>query len=56
MATVESGVATALVDAMVARDIARAAELLHPEIDFRAITPNRVWEADGPAAGLRPGT
>ena len=35
-------------DAIVARDVARAVVLLHPEIDFRAMTPNRVWEADDP--------
>jgi hypothetical protein len=49
MTTVELGVAGALVDAIVERDFARAVALLHPEIDFRAMTPNRVWEADGPA-------
>jgi hypothetical protein len=49
MTTVGSGVAGALVDAIVERDFARAVALLHPEIDFRAMTPNRVWEADGPA-------
>jgi hypothetical protein len=49
MAVLESGVATAFVDAIVARDLARAVALLHPEIDFRAMTPNRVWEADDPA-------
>jgi hypothetical protein len=38
----------AWVDAIVARDVTRALALLHPEIDFRAMTPNRVWEADGP--------
>lgn len=46
MTTAQSGVASALVDAIVARDLARAAALLHPEIDFRAMTPNRVWEAE----------
>jgi hypothetical protein len=46
MPVTESGVATAFVDAIVARDVARAVALLHPEIDFRAMTPNRVWEAD----------
>jgi hypothetical protein len=46
--TVESGVATAFVDAIVARDLARAVALLHPEIDFRAMTPNRVWDAEDP--------
>ncbi|MEY2470173.1 MAG: hypothetical protein QOF21_2871 [Actinomycetota bacterium] len=34
------------VDAVVARDVARAVAVLHPEIDFRAMTPNRVWEAN----------
>ena len=46
MPVTESGVATAFVDAIVARDVARAVVLLHPEIDFRAMTPNRVWEAE----------
>jgi hypothetical protein len=49
MTIAESGVAGALVDAIVARDFARVVALLHPEIDFRAMTPNRVWEAEGPA-------
>jgi hypothetical protein len=49
MTTAESGIASALTDAIVARDLARAASLLHPDIDFRAMTPNRVWEAEGPA-------
>jgi hypothetical protein len=51
MATVESGVATAFVDAIVARDVTRAVALLHPEIDFRAMTPNRIWDPEG-AAGV----
>ena len=49
MTTVATGVATAFVDAIVARDVSRAVALLHPEIDFRAMTPNRIWEAAGPA-------
>lgn len=48
MTAVESGVAGALVDAIVVRDFERAVALLHPDIDFRAMTPSRVWEADGP--------
>jgi hypothetical protein len=48
MAITEVPLARAWVDAIVARDVARAAALLHPEIDFRAMTPNRVWEAEGP--------
>ena len=42
-------VATAFRDAICAGDLARATALLHPEIDFRAMTPRRIWEADGPA-------
>jgi hypothetical protein len=49
MTVSESGVATAFVDAIVARDLARAVALLHPDIDFRAMTPNRVWEAKDPS-------
>jgi hypothetical protein len=49
MTTAEAGVASEWVDAIVARDVARAIALLHPEIDFRAMTPNRIWEAEGPA-------
>ena len=37
------------VDAILARDLSRARGLLHPEIDFRAMTPKRVWEGDDPA-------
>jgi hypothetical protein len=36
------------VDAILARDFPRARGLLSPDIDFRAMTPNRVWEASGP--------
>ena len=49
MTTAESGAASALVDAIVAQDFACAVALPHPEIDFRAMTPNRVWEAEGRA-------
>jgi hypothetical protein len=27
-------------------------ELLHPEVDFHALTPSRAWEANGPDAVL----
>jgi hypothetical protein len=47
MTTAESGVTGALVDAIVAQDIDRAVALFHAEVDFRAMTPNRVWEAEG---------
>jgi hypothetical protein len=31
--------------AIAARDAARLAALMHPQIDFRGLTPNRDWEA-----------
>jgi hypothetical protein len=34
--------------ALVARNYDRIRELMDPEIDFRAMTPNRVWEAGDP--------
>jgi hypothetical protein len=49
MSTVASSVAGAFAEAIAGRDIGRAAALLHPDIDFRAMTPNRVWEAAGTA-------
>jgi hypothetical protein len=49
MTLVESSVASSWVDAIVAQDITRAVALLHPDVDFRAMTPNRVWEPEGRA-------
>lgn len=49
MATVSASATTGFVDAILARDLSRACGLLHPAIDFRAMTPKRVWEAEGPA-------
>ena len=34
-----------LASAIAAKDHAAVRELLHPELDFRAMTPNRIWEA-----------
>ena len=34
--------------ALGAKDFGRVAELLHPEVDFRGMTPRRLWEATGP--------
>lgn len=45
---VTSRAAAAFADAVVARDFERARGLLHPEIDFRAMTPRRIWEAEDP--------
>ncbi len=36
---------TAFARSLAAKDFGRVLELLHPEIDFRALTPNRNWEA-----------
>ena len=49
MSTTQSTVAGEFVDAILALDFARATALLDEAIDFRAMTPNRIWEADGPA-------
>ena len=49
MSTTPSTIAGAFVDAIIARDLPRASGLLHEEIDFRAMTPNRIWEAEGPS-------
>ena len=32
--------------AVAAKDHTRLRELLHPQVDFRGMTPNRVWEGD----------
>lgn len=40
------------VDALAARDRDALAAVLHPQVDFRGMTPNRVWEAEDPAAVL----
>jgi ketosteroid isomerase-like protein len=48
MAITSRSAVDAFVAAVVARDIAGARELLHDEVDFRAMTPGRIWEADGP--------
>jgi hypothetical protein len=37
----------AFAEAFAAKDVARMAALLHPEIDFRGLTPNRAWRANG---------
>ena len=34
-------------EAVAAKDFERAGQLLDPEVDFRALTPNRAWEASG---------
>jgi len=40
------------VDALAKRDAERLRAVLHPEVDFRGLTPNRVWEATDAASAL----
>lgn len=49
MTPVSASATGEFVDAILARDFPRASDLLHPDIDFRAMTPKRVWEASDPA-------
>lgn len=37
---------TAWAQAVAAKDDAAVRQLLHPELDFRAMTPRRIWEAE----------
>jgi hypothetical protein len=39
-------------EAFAAKDADRLLELLHPEVEFRALTPRRSWEADDRKAVL----
>jgi hypothetical protein len=36
--------------ALAAKDARAMLDLMHPEIDFRGMTPNRIWEASDPDA------
>jgi len=49
MPSTQQTIAGELVDAIVGRDFERARGLLDTDIDFRAMTPKRIWEAAGPA-------
>jgi hypothetical protein len=46
----ESTAGRAFAEALGRKDFDRVAELLHPEIDFRGLTPGRAWEASGAQA------
>jgi hypothetical protein len=50
MADTATSLGAAFAQAVTAKDYARIAELLHPEVEFRALTPNRLWEAGDPAS------
>jgi hypothetical protein len=41
---------TQFAHALAAKDFGRVMDLLHPEIDFRGLTPHRQWEATEAAA------
>lgn len=48
MSRIPASVTADLLGAIVARDFPRAQALMHPEVDFRAMTPKRTWEAEDP--------
>jgi len=43
-----ASLAASYAQAVAAKDMATVREMLHPEIDFRGMTPGRVWDAAGP--------
>jgi hypothetical protein len=49
-ATSTSTLGGAFAHALAAKDGAALADLMHPEIDFRGMTPGRVWEGGTPDA------
>src|SRR5690348_4762187 len=49
-ANATSTLGAAFADALSRKDFDAIAELLHPEIDFRGLTPRRMWEASNPRA------
>jgi hypothetical protein len=50
--TIAAALGARFVEALAARDGERLAAVLHPEVDFRGLTPSRTWEARDPAAVL----
>ena len=44
-ATTATGLGRRFVEALVIKDAAALRAVLHPEVDFRALTPNCFWEA-----------
>ena len=48
MSPIATTLGVAFAEAFTSKDYERMADLLHPGIDFRALTPNRVWEASDP--------
>jgi hypothetical protein len=52
MAGAETAAGSRFAGALAAKDTVAMHELLDPQIDFRALTPSRSWEADDPQAVL----
>jgi hypothetical protein len=50
MHTTQSALGSAFAEALSKKDFDTVAELLHPEVDFRGLTPSREWEAHDPQA------
>lgn len=48
MAEVTTDLAESFAHAVAAKDHDQLRALLHPDLDFRAMTPKRIWEATGP--------
>jgi ketosteroid isomerase-like protein len=49
MSVVPTNVVEEFLDAILNRDLSRVQSLLDQDIDFRAMTPSRIWEAEEPA-------
>lgn len=48
MSETATSLGVAFAEAYTSKDHERMMELLHPDVDFRALTPNRFWEAGDP--------
>jgi hypothetical protein len=48
VATSTSTLGDAVAEALTDKDFERVASLLHPHVDFRALTPNQSWQASDP--------
>jgi hypothetical protein len=44
----QSRLGAAFAEAFTAKDFDGVVALLHPEVDFRGLTPSRTWQASGP--------
>ncbi len=50
--TTERRLGRRFVEALAAKDRAALAAVLHPDVDFRGLTPNRAWEAANAEAAV----